>query len=250
MDRSLRPSTTCWTTRAWQRSCSTCSAWTGRRSTHSGVRRLASANGWRNLRILVRTDATTVVAYLNHQGGRRGRLHDKATAFLEWLWHRGLTVVARHLPGRLNELADALSRPLTRYGEHILRPRMFRRLLAWAGWLPSAVVDLFATASTRRTRRYIARTPDRRAEDVDALVCPWPPALLYAFPPIPLIPLVIDQSISRRTPRGTLLLVVPLWPGRPWFPALQRRAHRLTTWPASAVAGFPRWPWDLAVALL
>ncbi|MCP4244252.1 MAG: hypothetical protein GY772_27210 [bacterium] len=217
----------------------------------AGVRELASHNGWRDRRILVRTDATTVVAYLRHQGGRRRRLHDKTAAFFEWLWKRGLTLSVRHLPGRLNDRADALSRPLTRYGEHVLRRSVFRALLAWAGWARVPVVDLFATASTARSPLYIARTPDPRAVATDALTAQWPALPLYAFPPLPLIPRTLElwEALPHHR-RQPMLLLVPDWPGRPWFPLLRRAGRRLLTLPPSVVVGCPRWPWALRAVLL
>ncbi|MCP4243647.1 MAG: hypothetical protein GY772_24095 [bacterium] len=216
----------------------------------AGVKELATANQWRDLHLLVRTDASTVVAYLRHNGGRRRRLSDKTTAFLEWVWRRGLRITVRHLPGVLNVRADALSRPQTRFGEHLVARRLFQRLLAWVGWPQEDVVDLFATASTARCSAYVSRTPDPGAVAMDALSCPWPPRLLYAFPPLPLIPLFLEQVSVRRPPRGSILLIVPRWPGRPWFPLLRERARRLSTWPATGVVGFPRWPWEITAALL
>ena len=128
-----------------------------------GVTRLALANGWRNLHVRVRTDATTVVPYLNKMGGRRPRLHAQAAAFHHWCLRRGLHVSARHLAGVDNVTADALSRPQTRYGEHQLTRAAWRDL--FPPWPPP--VDLFATASTTRSPRYFSRVRDPTQGDGD-----------------------------------------------------------------------------------
>ena len=61
--------------------------------------------------VLVATDNTTVVSYINKQGGMRSdSLCAVLWRLLSWCHHRGITLRARHIPGRLNVIADKLSR--------------------------------------------------------------------------------------------------------------------------------------------
>jgi hypothetical protein len=64
-----------------------------------------------NQPVLVATDNTSVVAYINSQGGTRSlELCRKAQEVLLWAQAHGMTLRARHIPGRLNVLTDILSR--------------------------------------------------------------------------------------------------------------------------------------------
>ncbi|GAA6064854.1 uncharacterized protein LOC113526632, partial [Tachysurus ichikawai] len=74
--------------------------------------------------VLVRTDNTAVVSYINHQGGLRSRpLYKLARAVLLWSRDR-LSLRAIYIPGRLNVRADALSRQGPRPGEWRLHPEV------------------------------------------------------------------------------------------------------------------------------
>ncbi len=52
---------------------------------------------------------------------------------------------------------------------------------------------------------------------LDGMVQTWPRLRLYAFPPIALLPGVLERV---RRDRVLLLLIAPRWPGRVWFPDL------------------------------
>ena len=61
--------------------------------------------------VLVATYNTTVVAYINKEGGMRsGPLCALLWSILTWCSQRQVTLKARHIPGRLNVIADKLSR--------------------------------------------------------------------------------------------------------------------------------------------
>ncbi len=61
--------------------------------------------------VIVRSDSTTVVSYINHQGGVHSvSLHRKARDLLLWAHARGVSLRAVHLPGEDNVAADLLSR--------------------------------------------------------------------------------------------------------------------------------------------
>ena len=61
--------------------------------------------------VLVATDNTTVVAYINKEGGMKsGPLCALLWRILTWCSSNQVTLKARHIPGRLNVVADKLSR--------------------------------------------------------------------------------------------------------------------------------------------
>ena len=61
--------------------------------------------------VLIATDNTTVVSYINKEGGMRsGPLCALLWRILTWCTRRQVTIKARHIPGRLNVVADKLSR--------------------------------------------------------------------------------------------------------------------------------------------
>jgi hypothetical protein len=61
--------------------------------------------------VLISTDNTTVVAYIRKQGGTRSvPLFQLAKELWEWVSERHITLQCRHIAGRLNVIADRLSR--------------------------------------------------------------------------------------------------------------------------------------------
>ena len=61
--------------------------------------------------ILIAMDNTTVVSYINKEGGMRsGSLCALLWRLLSWCHPRKIVLRARHIPGRLNVIADKLSR--------------------------------------------------------------------------------------------------------------------------------------------
>ena len=61
--------------------------------------------------VLVASDNTTVVAYINKEGGMRsGPLCAVLWRILTWCSQKQVTLKARHIPGHLNVIADKLSR--------------------------------------------------------------------------------------------------------------------------------------------
>ena len=94
--------------------------------------------------VLVATDNTTVVAYINKEGGMRsGSLCALLWRILSWCTRKQVTLKARHIPGWLNVIADKLSRlGQTIQTEWSLHPEVFKAICSW--W-HQPQVDLFAT---------------------------------------------------------------------------------------------------------
>ncbi|KAI2645069.1 hypothetical protein H4Q32_028444 [Labeo rohita] len=115
--------------------------------------------------MLVRTDNTAVVYYINHQGG----------------------VV--HVPGHLNMGADILSRQGLRPGEWMLYPEVVKQI--W-GVFGQAQVDLFATKENAQCHHWCSLTYPASL-GLDAMVQMWPRLRLYAFPLIAVLPGVLER---------------------------------------------------------
>lgn len=167
------------------------------------------------------TDNMSVSAYINKQGGiHSDSLSLAAEQLLLWCQVRGICLFAKHLSGKLNVLADLLSRPdAVLQTEWTLTHRVLRRV--WARF-HRPLVDLFATRFSRRLPLYVSPVPDGEAWAADALALDWSSLEAYAFPPLPIIPLVIHKA---RRERPCLILVVPLWKAQPWYPELLQIAR-------------------------
>ena len=135
--------------------------------------------------VLVQLDSMTVVSYINHQGGlSSSRLCTLAKRLLEWALPRLQSLKATHIPGKMNLGADMLSRSNVPSDEWMLHPQTVLKIWEIFG---KAEVDLFASENNSHCPTYFSK-------DTDALAHDWPSLLLYAFPPIALIPRSSDES--------------------------------------------------------
>ena len=164
--------------------------------------------------VLVATDNTTVVSYINKQGGMRsGSLCALLWRLLSWCHPRGITLRARHIPGRLNVIADKLSRhSQVIQTEWSLSPQVFSQLCS--KW-PPPLVDLFATRFNHKLPSFVSPVPDQAAWAVDALSLSWENLNAYAFPPVSLLPQVVSKLWDQGCRR--MVLIAPGWPNMPWF---------------------------------
>ena len=159
-------------------------------------------------------DNSTVVAYVNKQGGTGSRSLCLLTSRpLRWTESFDVHLDARYLPGESNVLADVLSRRGQVVGtEWSLHPQVARALLrVWGN--PS--IDLFATCLNAKLPLYCSLVLDPQAVFEDAFRHPWDGLDLYAFPPFPLVGRVIARV--QESSRVAMTLVAPLWPEKEWF---------------------------------
>ncbi|KAI2645466.1 Transposon Ty3-G Gag-Pol polyprotein [Labeo rohita] len=134
----------------------------------------------RDRHVLVRTDNTSVVSYINHQGGLRSRpLYKLAHQILVWSQDKLLSLRAVYVPGHLNLGADILSRQGPRPGEWMLHPEVVKQI--WRVFGP-AQVDLFATRENTQCPLWYSLVHPAPL-GLDAMVQTWPRLRLYAFPP-------------------------------------------------------------------
>jgi ribonuclease HI len=172
--------------------------------------------------ILVATDNSTVVAYVNKQGGTRSRdLWEETKPLLILAIHNKWNLKARHIPGRLNVIADQLSRAgqvlPTEWSLH-------QDVVQWIFQeLGTPMVDLFATKYNNKLMLYVSPVPDTQAMDTDALSISWENMSAYAYPPHQILPQVLQKF--RMTEVCSMILVAPHWPNQVWFPELLRLAQ-------------------------
>ena len=100
--------------------------------------------------VLVATDNSTVVAYINKQGGTHSaEMCALLWRIMTWCHHSHITLKARHIPGCLNVMADLLSRSnQVQSTEWSLHPQVFEQISQ--KWF-TPHVDLFATRSEPQT---------------------------------------------------------------------------------------------------
>ena len=99
--------------------------------------------------VLVETDNTTVVSYINREGGMRsGPLRALLWRILTWCARNQVTLKARHIPGRLSVVADKLSRlDQTTQTEWSLLQEVFQAICNRWHW---PQIDLFATRFNKK----------------------------------------------------------------------------------------------------
>ena len=164
--------------------------------------------------VLIATDNTTVVAYINKEGGMRsGSLCALLWRLLCWCNLRQTVLKARHIPGRLNVIADKLSRQgQVIQTEWSLHQEIFDTLCrTWH--YPQ--VDMFATRYNCKLVRFVSPIPDPKAWSVDALTLSWENLDMYLFPPVSLMGKVVSKLSDHWYHRA--ILIAPGWPNMPWF---------------------------------
>ena len=167
--------------------------------------------------VVAMTDNSTVVGQVRNQGGTKTReLTEMTTDLLLWTQRNQIQLSARHIPGKLNTVADQLSRAHSPPpGEWALNRHVCQQL--WNLW-GNPMVDLFATFQNSRLPLFFSPFADETAAGVDGLSQPWDGIHGYAYPPTPLIPLVLRKL--EQSERTKLTLIAPNWPSQLWFPQL------------------------------
>ena len=164
--------------------------------------------------VLIATDNTTVVAYINKEGGMKsGPLCALLWRILTWCTRKQITLKARHIPSHLNVIADKLSRlGQTIQTEWSLSPKIFQAICSrWH----QPTVDLFATRFNNKLPQFVSPVPDPQAWAVDALSLSWEGLDPYAFPPAAILGKVVEKL--QDYPCSRIVLIAPGWPNMPWF---------------------------------
>ena len=164
--------------------------------------------------VFVATDNITVMSYINKEGGMRsGTLCALLWRILTRCTRHQVTLKARHIPGRLNVVADKLSRlGQTIQTEWSLLPEVFQAICSrWH----QPQIDLFATRFNNKLPQFVSPVPNSLAVAVDALSLPWENLDAYAFPPAAILGKVMERL--QDSPCKRIILIAPGWPNMPWF---------------------------------
>ena len=161
----------------------------------------------------VATDNSTVVAYINKQGGTHSaEMCALLWKIMTWCHRYQITLKARHISGCLNVMANLMFRSnQVQSTEWSLHPQVFKHIcLKW--FTPH--VDLFATRLNHKVPLYVSPVPDQNAWDIDALNINWTGLTAYAYPPMALLHRVIQKV---RQSNCLIIVIARDWPGMPWF---------------------------------
>ena len=168
-----------------------------------------------NKTVLIRTDNTTAAQYLKNQGGTRSTfLNHLAKQILLWTHKNNISILVSHIAGKKNVFADLLSRrDKILQTEWSLLPSVTREIfLRWQ----TPQIDMFASEHNHKLPIYVSPVPDHKAWTTDAMTLTWQNLYLYAFPPIPLLPKVLDKFMSDKPCQ--MILIAPKWPKQSWYP--------------------------------
>ena len=108
-----------------------------------------------------------------------------------------IDLCAAHIPGEENILADALSRRKVIATKWTLHHEVVQKIFALTD---RPHIDLFASAKNARLPVNCTRYPHPQAWATDALQIDWNNMFAYAFPPISLLPKVINQNRAGTVP--------------------------------------------------
>jgi hypothetical protein len=176
-----------------------------------------------NLRVFC--DNTVAIAYVNHMGGKVGRLNIIARRIWDLLETHNAFLTATYLASAQN-VADPFTRGFSAKTRRFfdlevqLNPTVFASHVRNSGPF-SPEIDWFASCHNKQLPRFCAwQEGVQGAECIDALQQDWSQCPGYMFPPFSLLPKVLRKI---RDERAHIILVHPNWLGALWAPTLQSK---------------------------
>jgi ribonuclease HI len=162
--------------------------------------------------VLIKSDNTTVVQYINKQGGTKSsKLCIQAWNLWKLAIQNNVSLKSVHIPGVNNCLADHLSRHKIRATEWTLNRAIVHQIFQiW----DSPMIDLFASENNHQLPIFCTWFPSNQAYAIDALTISWENLYVYAFPPICMIPQVLKHFSQYHC---QMILIAPNWQRRHWF---------------------------------
>lgn len=169
--------------------------------------------------LLIRSDNTTAVSYINKKGGLKSLLCLNISSNI-WTLLEDYNCIAwaTHIPGSHNVLADIYSRKFKDNIEWSLHNDLFAIITNKWGY---PTIDLFASRLNHKCPIYAAWKPDPTASYIDAFSFTLDQELCYIFPPFSLIARVWSKIVQEK---ANAILICPDWPGQPWYAAIRRQA--------------------------
>lgn len=163
--------------------------------------------------ILLRTDNTTVICYINRMGGIQfTHLNKLARKIWQFCEDRELYIFASYIPSKENSEADIQSRLTNIETEWELAQYAYKKIILKLG---NPDIDLFASRINSKCKKFVSWHVEPDSWSVDAFTISWKNLKFYAFPPFSLI-LRCLSKIQQDDAEG--ILVVPDWPSQAWYP--------------------------------
>jgi hypothetical protein len=205
--------------------------------------------------VLAHVDASVVVASLVDLTSHSPVIRSELQHLHHLLVLHDIQISAQYIAGRLNVVADALSRAAN--GEDWrLHPRFLQ--LASRLWSVSFTVDRFATALNAHCTKWNSEYYEPGSAGVDAFQQPladWQREFNWMNPPWSLLPRLAGFLAANPAAHG--VVAAPFWPAQPWYSALKSRAQAFYIIPkqpgmfASGLRGSqvyaPAPPWDVVL---
>ena len=167
--------------------------------------------------IRIRSDNCTAIAYINHMGGIKALECDTlAKELWEFCNSRNIWLSAAYIPGKINTVADKLSREFNDQTEWMLQPSIFQNVVEKMQFYPD--VDLFASRLNHQVDKYVSWTPDPDSMAVDAFSVSWSNINFYAYPPFSIVGAAISKIVQDR---ATGIMIIPYWTSQYWYPTMQ-----------------------------
>jgi hypothetical protein len=160
----------------------------------------------------IRSDNSVTVYNLQRQGAGLALL-GLTRAIFSLLAKLDIRIEVRHIPGIENVLADQLSR-MEASGDYSLRQELFQ--LGCKRLQVTPTIDLFAHCQNRKCQRFAALDSPLQSGRVfaDAFSQRWDNEISYVFPPVQIIPRVLQKI---RNENATTIVVIPKWTTKPWW---------------------------------
>ena len=171
----------------------------------------------KNQHVLIFSDNSTSIAYINNRGGPHSDLTQLAIKIWNEADRLGLSITCRHLAGIANVIADGLSRAPDRHN-WMLHPNLFQMLEDL--WGPHSI-DRFATFQNTQLLRFNSLFWDVGTEAIDAFSQQWSGENNYINAPWALLPRIIEKIVSDR---AVATVIVPNFRAQPWHQNLRRLA--------------------------
>ena len=174
----------------------------------------------RGTTLRLRTDSMVALGVMRAGSSRSPVLMAEMRDLYESCQEMGVALQVEHVSSALNEWADRLSR------EHdstdwTLRASTFLRFDTQYG---PHTIDLFASTTNARTRRFYARWLCPGALATNALAQSWVGENAWANPPFHLVGAVVHKIV---TSGAAVTLVAPEWRAQPWW---QRAVDNCREW--------------------
>ena len=167
-----------------------------------------------NVTVYIQIDSVTALTYINKRGGTRSpSLTQLSKRLWSWCMERKISLMAEHIPGKENTIADAESRVFRDRWDWKLNPELFAMIQQRFGPLE---IDLFASRVSNQLPRFYSWRPDPEAEARDAFKQFWRGSC-YANPPVAIIPRVLSQM---KMQGARVVLIAPVWKAQAWYPVL------------------------------